>query len=90
MESTVGSGLWLWLLGFSTLMVDPTVLQVFYGYVTIQACWDRRRTDRRVSTLGWSPRWLLLFGECFVVVAMETIVAVVVVSIGACIVAILL
>lgn len=96
MESIVGSGLLLrlWLLRFklSALMVHPTVFQVFCGYETIQACWDWRRTGRRVSTLGWCPQRHLLFRECFVVVSMKTVVSivVVVVAIGAGIVAILL
>ena len=93
MESTVGSGLLLWLLGlkFSTMVVDLAVLQVFCGYETIQACWDWRRTDRRVSTLGRSPQRHLWFRECFVV-GMETFIAivVVVVYVGAGIIAIVL
>lgn len=95
MEPIVGSRLLLrlWLLGLklSTVVVDPAVLQVFCGYETVQACWDWRRTGRRVSTLGWSPQRHLLFRECFIV-GMETVIAivVVVVYIGAVIVAILL
>lgn len=96
MESIVGSGLLLrlWLLRFKlcTLMVHSAVFQVFCSYETIQACWDWRRTGRRISTLGWSPQRHLLFRECFVVGGMKTVVSivVVVVSIGASIVAILL
>lgn len=82
MESIVGSGL---LLRLSTLPVDPAVLQVFCGYETIHACWDWRRTDRRVSSLGV----YLLLRECFVV-GMETVIAIVVVYFDAGIVAVLL
>lgn len=80
MGSTVGSRLLLWLLGlkFSTMVVDPAVLQVFCGYETIQACWDWRRTDRRVSTLGRSPQRHLLLRECFVV-GIETFITIMVV-----------
>lgn len=88
----MGSGLLLrlWLLGLklSAMLVDPAVLQVFCGYETIQACRDWRRTDRWVNTLVWSP---LLFRKCFVV-RMETVsyIVVVVVYIGAVVVAVLL
>lgn len=83
--------LWLLRLKFSTMVVDLAVLQVFCGYETIQACWDWRRTDRRVSTLGQSPQRHLLFRECFVV-GMGTFIAivVVVVYVGAVIIAIVL
>lgn len=83
--TNMGSGLLLRLLelGFSTMMVD--VFQVFSSYETIQTCWDRRRTDMRVGTLGWSPQLHLSFQECFVVgldIFSAIVVKVVYISVG--------